>query len=181
MVVLFDEPATALVAESIAEADDEMMMGTSPWQYQTSLAQLMLWKSSRIPTMSMAPLKVSLAEGLIQLKELRKAYVQAHWIVDIEDSYTKGRGDSGEGHKKGKVARVSEKEKKKWYYHTHWFLTCLHSDTLVSCGSAEVGRKNKAVIHFDKKRRIRYVSDKGKRFKFGELDAEAVAQYMLRP
>nr|GEU45791.1 reverse transcriptase domain-containing protein [Tanacetum cinerariifolium] len=45
-------------------------------------------------------------------------------------------------------------------------------DVDVSCGLAEVGRKNKVVIHSDKKRRIRYVSDE----EFGELDAEVVEQ-----
>nr|GEU89337.1 hypothetical protein [Tanacetum cinerariifolium] len=71
VVVLFDKPTTTLVkcfAVSIAKADDEMMTGVFARLYKTSLALLMLWKSSRLPTTSMETLKVLRAERLIRLK-----------------------------------------------------------------------------------------------------------------
>ncbi|GJZ40062.1 reverse transcriptase domain-containing protein, partial [Tanacetum coccineum] len=97
VVVLFDEPATALIkcsAESIVEADDEIP------DDDRSL-----------------PTAISNIIGTSHVLEIKSHTYYEYGTfetgrVDIEDSDTEARGDSGEGCRKGHVAHGSDKGKK---------------------------------------------------------------------
>nr|GEY62168.1 hypothetical protein [Tanacetum cinerariifolium] len=194
-VVLFDEPASALISNDGGSllAAISNIIGTAHvleikshtyYEYDT-FKSFTYWKID--PTEG---IKESIGSSILdanagsytpKLKRLRqnlsvptplKPSEEVKKIrVDIKNSDTESWGDSGEGDIKGKVARVSDKGEK----------MIEDSDAEVSSGSAKDGRKNKASSHSDKKKGDDMYLMRSSRPRFGKLDAETVTQHMLRP
>nr|GEY62167.1 nucleic acid-binding, OB-fold protein [Tanacetum cinerariifolium] len=165
-VVLFDEPASALISDDGGSllAAISNIIGTAHvleikshtyYEYDT-FKSFTYWKidptegikesigsstldanaGSYTPKLKRLRQNLSVPTPLKPSEEVKKIR------VDIKNSDTEYWGDSGEGDIKGKVARVSDKGEK----------MIEDSDAEVSSGSAKDGRKNKASSHSDKKK-----------------------------